>query len=232
MTTTPTLREAAERLMHRSIADRKELARNGGGCYDEDEDPLIVSLRAALAEQAGPMCQCGHRPASQCAEPWEPGCDLGNNEAHVKVSTQSVEQPEPVVWECKAGGLKKLTQSQYDKQRDVVKQYYSRIETPAVSATTDEDRNRFEAAWNQHRCYLGSDVGVSAKDIAWAVWQAGVATSPTLGCEQASPAYLAEPGAAQATRADLVANWPQHNRVNMTVKLYCTPPTTKDKHDT
>lgn len=86
MTTTPTLREAAERLMHRSIADRKELARNGGGCYDEDEDPLIVSLRAALAEQAGPMCQCGHRPASQCAEPWEPDCDLGNNEKYVQVA--------------------------------------------------------------------------------------------------------------------------------------------------
>lgn len=42
--------------------------------------------------------------------------------------------------------------------------------------------------------------------------------------EQASPAYLAEPGAAQATRADLVANWPEHNRARMTVALHYAAP--------
>lgn len=36
-------------------------------------------------EPAEPMCQCGDRPANQCPEPWEPGCDLGNNAAHVRV---------------------------------------------------------------------------------------------------------------------------------------------------
>lgn len=33
-----------------------------------------------------PLCACKDRPASRCTEEWGPGCDLGNNAAHVKVS--------------------------------------------------------------------------------------------------------------------------------------------------
>jgi hypothetical protein len=32
---------------------------------------------------AEPMCMCAARPAAQCPGPWEPGCDLGANEAYV-----------------------------------------------------------------------------------------------------------------------------------------------------
>ena len=49
-----------------------------------------AALRAALAEQ----CQCGDRPAAECPGEWEPGCDLGANDAHVKVH----EPQEPAAW--------------------------------------------------------------------------------------------------------------------------------------
>lgn len=31
-------------------------------------------------------CQCGDRAATECPGEWEPGCDLGANEAHVRVA--------------------------------------------------------------------------------------------------------------------------------------------------
>lgn len=47
----------------------------------------------ALAASAEPKCHCGDRPAAQCHEPWEPGCDLGNNPAHVRVAAEPVAVP-------------------------------------------------------------------------------------------------------------------------------------------
>lgn len=54
-------------------------------------DRAIEALEDALAEQ----CQCGDRPAAECPGEWEPGCDLGANEAHAKVH----EPQEPVAWQ-------------------------------------------------------------------------------------------------------------------------------------
>ena len=39
-------------------------------------------------------------------------------------------EQEPVVWECKAGGLKRLSQRLYEKQPDNIKRHYTRIEPP------------------------------------------------------------------------------------------------------
>lgn len=36
-------------------------------------------------------CQCGDRAASECPGEWEPGCDLGANEAHVRVAPKGAE---------------------------------------------------------------------------------------------------------------------------------------------
>lgn len=36
------------------------------------------------------MCYCGDRPRTECPGEWEPGCDLGANEAHVRYSKQPV----------------------------------------------------------------------------------------------------------------------------------------------
>lgn len=52
---------------------------------------------------------------------------------------QPAPQPDPVVWECKAGGLKPLTQRLYDAQPDNIKRHYTRIEQPAPLALSKED---------------------------------------------------------------------------------------------
>ena len=61
------------------------------------------SLTVAPAEPAEPLCACKDRPASQCPGQWEPGCDLGNNPAHVRVIDAPAEPAEPVAWDWLRG---------------------------------------------------------------------------------------------------------------------------------
>ena len=61
--------------------------------------PVKESLTTAPAEPAEPLCACKDRPASQCPGQWEPGCDLGNNPAHVRVIDAPAEPAEPVAHE-------------------------------------------------------------------------------------------------------------------------------------
>lgn len=42
------------------------------------------------------MCVCGEMPKSKCPGEWEPGCDLGNNEAHVVVGQLTPEELEAI----------------------------------------------------------------------------------------------------------------------------------------
>jgi hypothetical protein len=41
--------------------------------------------------------------------------------------TKETVSSEPVAWECKNGGLRRLTQRQYECQPDNIKRYYTRI---------------------------------------------------------------------------------------------------------
>jgi len=43
---------------------------------------------------------------------------------------QQAEPVEPVAWECEAGGLKPLTQRQYDAQTANIRRHYTRIAPP------------------------------------------------------------------------------------------------------
>ena len=43
---------------------------------------------------------------------------------------QQDEPVEPVAWECEAGGLKPLTQRQYDAQTANIRRHYTRIAPP------------------------------------------------------------------------------------------------------
>ena len=52
---------------------------------------------------------------------------------------QPEQEPEPVAWECKAGGLKPLTQAQYEKQTDSIKRHYSRIPQREWQGLTDAE---------------------------------------------------------------------------------------------
>jgi ribA/ribD-fused uncharacterized protein len=67
--------------------------------------PVKESLTTAPAEPAEPLCACKDRPASQCPGQWEPGCDLGNNPAHVRVIDAPAEPAEPVAWLHDSGHL-------------------------------------------------------------------------------------------------------------------------------
>jgi hypothetical protein len=40
----------------------------------------LPAVRMALRDR----CACGEKPAAECVEEWGPGCDLGNNPAHVR----------------------------------------------------------------------------------------------------------------------------------------------------
>lgn len=50
------------------------------------------------------------------------------------LAAQQAPQAEPVAWECKAGGLKPLTDAQYRKQRANIQRHYTRIAPPAAPA--------------------------------------------------------------------------------------------------
>ena len=51
--------------------------------------------------------------------------------AALKAALAQQDEPvEPVAWECKAGGLKRLTQRQYDAQPDRIKRHYTRTAPP------------------------------------------------------------------------------------------------------
>lgn len=80
-------------------------------------------LRAALAapatapEQKRPInCGTGHCSCIECVMPDGP-------------LYHPATAPEQPSWKCKVGGLKKLTQSQYDRQPDSIRQHYTRIES-------------------------------------------------------------------------------------------------------
>ena len=69
---------------------------------------------------------------------------------------------EPVAWECKAGGLKALTQRQYDAQTAATKRHYTRIAPPQRPRLTDEEIDSIHI-------HLSNTVGSSYKTLARAV---------------------------------------------------------------
>ena len=76
--------------------------------HAQQAEPLNLSDRAVQRRLAA---QWGYVPAAAQAEPVE-----------------------PVAWECKAGGLKPLTQRQYDAQTAATKRHYTRIAPPQHEA--------------------------------------------------------------------------------------------------
>lgn len=53
--------------------------------------PANVGLMEGFGGTA-PKCACGDRAADTCPGEWEPGCDLGNNAAHVRVHQTTPEE--------------------------------------------------------------------------------------------------------------------------------------------
>lgn len=55
-------------------------------CGEVDRKLAVKDARAALASlpQEPALCMCKDRPKADCPGEWEPGCDLGNNQAFVR----------------------------------------------------------------------------------------------------------------------------------------------------
>jgi hypothetical protein len=51
----------------------------------ESNTPTNVGSTAGLGRVA-PKCACGDRSAAECPGEWEPGCDLGANEAFASLA--------------------------------------------------------------------------------------------------------------------------------------------------
>jgi hypothetical protein len=95
---------------------------------------IIKECRAALAEELSA---------------WDIDPPLHHvKQAHDKCVAWLAAQPsaEPSAWECKAGGLKPLSQRLYDKQPDAIKQHYTRIQPPSELVWAARDAvERYEA---------------------------------------------------------------------------------------
>ncbi len=76
-------------------------------------------------------------------DPNVPGIDTGWLPAFAKAQ-QSVKTP---AWECKPGGLKPLTQSQYEAQPETIRRHYTRIAAERQPLTDKQADQMWSAAW-------------------------------------------------------------------------------------
>lgn len=66
-------------------------------CWQLELSKATHVYRAMLSAAPQPPeqpCMCGDRAASACPGEWEPGCDLGANEKHVRVGTEPLHKAE------------------------------------------------------------------------------------------------------------------------------------------
>lgn len=105
-------------------------------------DEAIKDLLQALEADTEPCAWCGEgkarisvtRICDTCGSEY-----AGQEEMDAAKRIEAEHQAEPAAWECKAGGLKRLTQHQYEAQPDAIKRHYTRIQ-PAQQPLTDEQK--------------------------------------------------------------------------------------------
>jgi hypothetical protein len=106
----------------------------------ETLERIESDLRQALAADTKPCACCGDGKASISVTRICDTCGseyAGREEMDAAKRIEARQQAEPVAWECKAGGLKRLTQHQYEAQSDAIKRHYTRIQ-PAQQPLTEE----------------------------------------------------------------------------------------------
>ena len=104
----------------------------------------VTALRTAAQQalEALNSIDVGYRSPS--GDPLEVSFDEAKCEAAITalraaLAQQAEPAQEPVAWECKAGGLKPLTQRQYDAQTAATKRHYTRIAPPQRKPLTEEE---------------------------------------------------------------------------------------------
>jgi len=114
--------------------------------YIDVKDTLFDYIGSLTQPPAHPVAWIGTRttdvgmgtPSKDAVLRWDK-YDDDDTPLYEHPSAQPPAQAEPIVWECKAGGLKKLTQAQYEAQPDNIKLHYTRIESQAE--LTDSELN-------------------------------------------------------------------------------------------
>lgn len=99
----------------------------------------MAGLRQALEADTKPCACCGEgnarlsviRVCDTCGSEY-----AGQAEMDMAKRIEAGQKAEPVAWECKAGGLKRLTQHQYEAQSDAIKRHYTRIQPAPQPALT------------------------------------------------------------------------------------------------
>lgn len=104
----------------------------------ETLERIESDLRQALAADTKPCACCGNGKAHLSVTRI---CDTCGSEyaGQAEMDMAKRIEVEPVAWECKAGGLKRLTQHQYEAQSDAIKRHYTRIQ-PEQQPLTDEQK--------------------------------------------------------------------------------------------
>jgi hypothetical protein len=88
MTTEELARQAADQLKAESPIGRAPYYSCDGVWLER----FAALVRKQALEDAAKRCACGDRDKNDCPGEWEPGCDLGNNPAHVLVHHQTPEE--------------------------------------------------------------------------------------------------------------------------------------------
>jgi hypothetical protein len=109
-----------------------------------------ISLRAALEQQKPPPeAQTEAEKIAYCAGWWA----ALEQKREQPEQPEQPEQAEPVAWECKAGGLKPLSQRLYDLQPDNIQRHYTRISRREWRSLSEEEISRAYFASASHTEY-------------------------------------------------------------------------------
>jgi hypothetical protein len=100
---TPTQREAALRLAEAMQAGADDPMWAHHAEIKKSTLNYAAALLRELAAEPAQRCPCGDRAAAACPGEWEPGCDLGANEKHVRVA-EPVHEPYGSVTTHKVSG--------------------------------------------------------------------------------------------------------------------------------
>lgn len=105
----------------------------------------IKAMRQALEADAKPCACCGEGNARISVTRV---CDTCGSEyaGQAEMDMAKRIEAEPVAWECKAGGLKRLTQHQYEAQSDAIKRHYTRIQPERQPLTEEKIADLFSVA--------------------------------------------------------------------------------------
>ena len=84
-----------------------------------DSTPVALGSNDQLGDVAEARCMCKDRAHSACPGEWEPGCDLGANPAHVRVSAP-LNKPRKKLWLCECRMAKRTSTRRFNTEAEAM----------------------------------------------------------------------------------------------------------------